>query len=194
MQSNNESTFTRIGSDTHNKEYPPKLFVTFCKASVGRHDIAYYKEDRIVEKIGPGMRSMKEASQTDPHEDQWYQEQEYTTPTIAPLRQPCDQLPTCFGFEIEQQRQYQERHDKEKLKKPQMSAPEVDEIGRIKGKSKGTPVERRNQLPDGVNSSSMGNKLKVKLGWQQDKRTNCVQRDEEPLDPLKKILPAAPEF
>jgi hypothetical protein len=29
---------------------------------------------------------MKEASQTDPHEDQWNQEQEYATPTVAPIR------------------------------------------------------------------------------------------------------------
>ncbi len=48
-----------------------------------------------------------------------------------------------------------------------MTAPEVDEIGRIKGKPNGgTPIERRNQLPDGANISSMGNKLKVELGWQ----------------------------
>jgi hypothetical protein len=61
--------------------------VTTCKTSVGPHDIAYEKKDRIVEKIGPGMFSMKEASQTDPHEDQWNQKQEYTTPAIAPIRQ-----------------------------------------------------------------------------------------------------------
>ena len=68
--------------------------VTFGKTSVGRHDIAYEKKDRIVEKIGPGMCSMKEASQTDPHEDQWNQEQEYAAPAIAPIRQSCDQVPT----------------------------------------------------------------------------------------------------
>jgi hypothetical protein len=42
------------------------------------------------------MFSMKEASQTDPHEDQWNQEQEYATPAIAPLRQPYDHVPTWF--------------------------------------------------------------------------------------------------
>jgi len=68
------------------------FLVTFYKASVGRHDIAYEKKDRIVEKICPGMRSMKEAPQTDPHEDQWNQEQEYAAPTIAPIRQSCDHL------------------------------------------------------------------------------------------------------
>ncbi len=47
-----------------------------------------------------------------------------------------------------------------------MTAPEVDEIGRIKGKPKGTPIERRNQFPDGANIFSMGNELKVELGWQ----------------------------
>ena len=47
-----------------------------------------------------------------------------------------------------------------------MTAPEVDEIGRIKGKSKGTPIERRDQLPDGANISSMGKKLKIELRWQ----------------------------
>jgi hypothetical protein len=76
-------------------------------------------------------------------------------------------VPTWFRFEIEKQRQYQERHDKEKLKKPQMTAPEVDEIGRIKGKSEGgTPIERRKQFPDGAYISSMCKELKVKLGWQ----------------------------
>jgi hypothetical protein len=47
-----------------------------------------------------------------------------------------------------------------------MTGPEVYEIGRIKGKPEGTPIERRNQFPDGTKISSMGNKLKVKLGWQ----------------------------
>jgi hypothetical protein len=61
--------------------------VTFCKSSVGRHDITYEKKDRVVEKIGPGMRSMKEASQTHPHKDQWNQEQEYAIPAIALIRQ-----------------------------------------------------------------------------------------------------------
>jgi hypothetical protein len=86
VKSDNESTFTHIGSNTQDHKYPPKSLVTFGKASVGRHDKADEKKDRIVEKIGPGMRSMKEASQTDPHEDQWNQEQEYATPTVAPIR------------------------------------------------------------------------------------------------------------
>jgi hypothetical protein len=47
-----------------------------------------------------------------------------------------------------------------------MTGPEVYEIGRIKGKPKRTPIERRNQFPDRANISSMGNELKVELGWQ----------------------------
>jgi hypothetical protein len=54
------------------------------------------KKNRIVEKIGPGMCRMKEASQTDPHNDQWNQELEYATPAVAPLRQFCDQALTWF--------------------------------------------------------------------------------------------------
>ena len=41
MKSNNENTFTPIGSNTHGQEYPPISLVTFCKASVRSHDIAY---------------------------------------------------------------------------------------------------------------------------------------------------------
>jgi hypothetical protein len=75
-------------------------------------------------------------------------------------------VPTWFRFEIEKQRQYQERRDKEKLEKPQMTTPEVDEIGRLKRKPKGTPIKRRNQFPNGANIFSMGNELKVELWWQ----------------------------
>ena len=96
MKSNNESAFTQIGSNTQCQEYPPMSLVTLCKTSIGRHDIAYEKKDCIVEKIGPGMRSLKEASKTDPHDDKWNQEQEYATRTIAPLRQFFDQALTGF--------------------------------------------------------------------------------------------------
>ena len=47
-----------------------------------------------------------------------------------------------------------------------MTAPEVNEIGRIKGKPKGTSIERWNHLPDGTNIFSMGDELKVELGRQ----------------------------
>ena len=47
-----------------------------------------------------------------------------------------------------------------------MAGPEIDEIGRIKGKPERTPRERRNQFPDGANMFSMGNELKVELGRQ----------------------------
>ena len=47
-----------------------------------------------------------------------------------------------------------------------MTAPEVNEIGRIKGKPKGTSKERWNDLPDGTNIFSMGDELKVELGRQ----------------------------
>ena len=47
-----------------------------------------------------------------------------------------------------------------------MTAPEVDEIGRTKGKSEGAPVEWRNHLPEGANIFPMGNEFKVELGRQ----------------------------
>ena len=75
-----------------------------------------------------------------------------------------------------------------------MTAPEVDEIGCIKGKSKRTSIERWNHLPDGTNIFSMGDELKVELGRQEDKRAHRVQRNQKPLDPLKEILPTAPEL
>ena len=43
-------------------------------AFVGRYDIAYQEEDRVVEKIGPGMLSLKQASESDPDEDKGNQE------------------------------------------------------------------------------------------------------------------------
>ena len=65
-----------------------------------------------------------------------------------------------------------------------MAAPQVDEIGRIKGESEGPPIERRKQLPEGADIFTVSQELKVELGRQQDKRAHRVKRDQEPLDPL----------
>ena len=76
------------------------------------------KEHHVLEEIGPGTFSPKDAPSTDPDEDHGDQEEKYSATPVAPPGKCVNEMKPMFRSKITQYRECCQRNQEQKQEKP----------------------------------------------------------------------------